>query len=209
MRSSHHTAFKKTLGMARSIFQYIRSIYTRWRIYKVFISPIIEWYLPVTVNTYKTAGSKNDPIESFQHQILALVSGACSKSSSVKLARTMAEMPVALKIGRMATRLRKYIDRDVYSLLVGNQTSSTTLQTTTRSGRTIGYRKWAGLDKKCFGDMIHMHAYEYVRNEERKVYMKNELGCLEFDETVIRKWVRINNKRIRKIAKLRYLGLID
>ena len=38
--------FKKSLHMVRSAFQYIRSIYVRWRIFKVYICPVIEWYLP-------------------------------------------------------------------------------------------------------------------------------------------------------------------
>ena len=77
--------FKRTLGMARSVFQYVSSMYVRWRIFRVYISPIIEWYLPVVAHKPRHELAWNNILESFQHQMLALVTGASTKASTTGL----------------------------------------------------------------------------------------------------------------------------
>ena len=140
--------------MARSIFQYLRSISTRRRIFRVYISPIIEWYLPVIMTKHKTAGSKANVIESFQHQMLALVSGACTKTNAADLAKIMVETPVDIKLGKLCSRHRKRLVRNEYKLMNGAQPCSTRV---TRNNRTTGQnwdRPWTGIDTRDFG--IHV-----------------------------------------------------
>ena len=64
--------FKRTEIMTRSVFQYIKSRQVRRRIYQVYVAPVIEWYLPVIMLKAKTAGSKLNAIESFQHKMMCL-----------------------------------------------------------------------------------------------------------------------------------------
>ena len=111
---------KKSLGMARSVFQYIKSIYVRWRIFKVYIAPIIEWYLPTMAHKSRTAGAKNNVLESFQHQLLAMVTGVCSSCSREELEKTVGEMSVRMKMAKMGARMQKYVFRDTIQLLVGS-----------------------------------------------------------------------------------------
>ena len=84
----------KTTNLACSVFQYLKSVFVRWRVYKVYIAPIIEWYLPTVAHKPRTAGSKANILESFQHRMLAMVSGACVCSSRIGLQEVMREMPV-------------------------------------------------------------------------------------------------------------------
>ena len=64
----------KTTNLACSVFQYLKSVFVRWRVYKVYIAPIIEWYLPTMAHKPRTAGSRANILESFQHRVLAMVS---------------------------------------------------------------------------------------------------------------------------------------
>ena len=115
--------FKRTEIMTRSVFQYIKSRQVRRRIYQVYVAPVIEWYLPVIMLKAKTAGSKLNAIESFQHKMMCLVSGACTKVAAEELGEQMAEMPVQMKLGRLANRLVHNIDSDE-NLLKGSESDN-------------------------------------------------------------------------------------
>ena len=201
--------FKKSLSMARSVFQHIRSVFVRWRIFKVYICPIIEWYLPVIMTKHKTAGSKQNSIESFQHQMLSLVSGACSRSNATKLGRIMAEMPIELKLGKLADRMRDYVPRNEYHLIYGNQTMRDAIERHTRANGTTTFRMWAGVRRKDFGDMLTRRAYEFNHNDDRELYDKKSDKKLIFTEKEVKTWVKNNNRNIRLIARRRFLGLMD
>ena len=108
--------------MAHSVFQYIKSRLVRWRIFKVYIAPIIEWYLPVIMLKPRHPTAKPNAVESFQHQMLCLVSGACTKVSASALAREMSEMPVKLKADRLCSRLNNFIHRNRGDLCWGKGT---------------------------------------------------------------------------------------
>ena len=197
--------FKKSLSMARGAFQYIKSIYVRWRIFKVYICPVIEWYLPVIMTKNKTAGSSLNSIESFQHQMLALVSGACSKCNSSQLCEIMAEMPVELKLGKLALRMKRYLDRDIFRLAYGNREQAAMTYRETRGGRVEHQIPWRGLRKWNFGDLIYKRAYYFEMDDNTRFFDKNHRDKIEFDKGKVRKWVRQTNRAIRIRARRRFL----
>ena len=51
--------------MTRAIFQNVRSEYVRWRIFTVYIAPIIEWYLPTITHLPRHDLAKNNPWRAF------------------------------------------------------------------------------------------------------------------------------------------------
>ena len=200
--------FKRTEIMARSVFQYIRSRVVRRRIYQVYVAPVIEWYLPVIMLKPKTAGSKLNAIESFQHKMMCLISGACSKVSAVELGKQMAEMPVHMKLGRLACRLVRNITRDEKLLRgINNDTVDTRVL---RSGKKR-VQGWPGVDKKDFGDQLYIKAKEYEQDEGKRLYTKGDEKELLFDSVELEKWVKAQNNRIKEIIELRRQGseLID
>ena len=197
--------FRRTSIMARSIFQYISSRQVRFRIYQVYISPIIEWYLPVIMFKPRTSTAKMNAVESFQHQMLCLVSGACTRVSSKELAREMAEMPVSLKLGRLCARLMEFIFRDE-GVLRGHGAEAIPTQTRSlRSGKTCTVG-WPGADKKDFGDVIYIRAHEYNESETKDLYKKGKEGALTMDPVKLGEWVTMKNKYIQDIIRNRLLG---
>ena len=191
--------------MVRSAFQYIRSIYLRWRIFKVYICPVIEWYLPVIMTKHKSAGSNLNAIESFQHQMLSLVSGACSKCNSIELCKTMAESPVEFKLNKLSHRIMKYVDRDIFYLAYGDMNQALTTYRETRGGTQEVKIPWRGVKKWNFGDTIYKRAYLHEKDDRRKFFDKNGIEKLEFKPDVVKKWMRQTNRVIRLRARRRFL----
>ena len=81
--------FKYAVSLAKSIFQYVRSIFIRWRIFKVYISPIIDWFIPVIALKPRHELAAANEVEQFQHNMLCLVTGASTFVSARKLADVM------------------------------------------------------------------------------------------------------------------------
>ena len=106
--------------------------------------------------------------------------------------------------------MKKYINRDLYTLVVGNQhDNGITGGVRLRSNRTTSTVRWAGADKKYFGDMLFVHGYEYSASVEKNKYLRGQEGRLTFDAKIVGNWVRDKNKAILKIARERANGYID
>ena len=193
---------KRAKSMIRSVFQYIKSEFVRWRIYKVYVAPIIEWYLPTIALKPKHDLAKLNVVESFQHQMLCMVSGACTKSSSKRLAEVMAEAPVSFKLTKLCHSLKRRIHRD-RNALMGAHESEGSQGVTLRSQKTIS-RKWTGVDKRDFGDAIFTLGDTFTDNiEGQKKYLRKKGKSvnryrLEFDVQKVRTWVKINNAEISR-----------
>ena len=157
---------------------------------------------------YKTAGSKANSIESFQHQMLALVTGACSRTNAEQLAKITAELPVLLKLGKLCERMKRKAPRNLYDLIYGD-TDAPAFSRKTRAQNDNNRLTWRGLDKKDFGDMMNMKACLYERDDRRLMFDKNEPDHATFNEKEVKDWVKENNKRIRTLARRRFLGLLD
>ena len=161
--------FKHTLAVARSVFQYVRSMYVRWRIYKVYIAPIIDWYLPVVAHKPRHDLAKNNAIESFQHQLLSLVTGASSKVSTAGLTNVCFEPPVAFKLKRLCARLDDYVYRDIAQLRTGGTYGVPSgTQRSLRSG-IVSVSAWPGADRKDFGDNIVTLAEDFRTDKKDKI----------------------------------------
>ena len=202
--------FKKSLGITRSIFQYIKSVYVRWRIFKVYVAPVIEWYLPVVSHLPWHELACNNAVESFQHQMLALVTGVCSSCNGSELNMITAEMPVKLKLWRLSFRMSKYVERDLYDLYVGDQPWALTRnRITLRSGRQTNLIEWYGADRKDLGDMFFAFGRMYNESDDKNLYIKSSDTKLSFVVEDVITWTRNKNAEIANIIEERRLGLRD
>ena len=211
--SKMRARFIRTTTMVRSIFQYIRSIFVRWRVYKVYVAPIIEWYLPCIFHKPMHDLSSSNAVRSFQHQMLCLVTGACCTTSTVKLAELLNEPPVRFKMGRLANRLKDHMSHRCRLRLWGIDSWDTANGgIVLRSQRETTTRPWAGVDKRDFGDAIFMLGESFADNKEGpKKYLRKKGNSvnkyrLEFDVQKVRTWVRINNADISRKMRERMLN---
>ena len=71
-------------------------------------------------------------------------------------------------------------------------------------------RKWKGVDRKDFGDMIYSLGQEYKDSDEKNKYVKGSgETSLTFDIKEVEKWTVLKNKEILKLARERANGYID
>ena len=68
--------FIQTKKMLTDMFQYIDCVWTRWKLYKVYACPVMEWFIPTYITQKGMKITENAPsntIEKFQQECLALV----------------------------------------------------------------------------------------------------------------------------------------
>ena len=199
--------FKRTLGMVRSVFQYVSSLYVRWRIYKVYISPIIDWYLPVIAHKPRHALAQNNSVESFQHQLLALVTGASTSASTKGLEQVCEEPPVSFKLRRLCSRLDQYVFRN--PTVPGAQLSQPLQheERVLRSGVRVIEKDPVLTDRKDFGDNIYLLAKEFASDTaSRDKYVRNKGRNREkrdFDIQGVQNWVKTCNSEIQRRIRQR------
>ena len=139
--------------------------------------------------------------------MLVLVTGVCQSCGTAELCRKTAEMPVKLKMFRLANRMFKYVDRDFVALYTGGRTDTARNQRMTlRTGKTTGFAKWKGVDRKDLGDAIYMYSHLYNDSEDKKLYAKGSPERLDFDLQQVLDWVKHKNAQIAEIILERLAG---
>ena len=200
--------FRRALIMAKSIFQYLHSSYVKWRVFRVYIAPIIEWFLPTVVNRPIHEHARKSKIESFQFQVLCLVTGASQRCSAKGLEHVCAERPVSLKLRKFAAGFAKHVDRDIIKLMVGDGSRKSTRKL--RSGAAPSAQAWPGADSKDFGDRLAILAHDYRKQPRNLIasYDPKSSKRLTFEPKIVSEWVKVANSEIKRIAHLRTIGEI-
>ena len=184
--------FQRTTLLMYDVFQYIESIHVRWKIYRVYICPVIEWYLPAIMTERAMKQDTFKPstqIEIFQQKCLSEVLRVPHTVGRYDLNRIMGEKSVKQKVGLAATRLSSFCKRNLNSLKWKNGIIPD--GTATRSGRNVQAR-WDGVEEGDLGDWMHMLA-EQCRNEEN---YGSEDKLEKFDEMKAKIWAKEQNTRI-------------
>ena len=183
------------------VFQVLTDPFTKLRIWSVYISPIIEWFLPViaTKKRHELAGSNK--IESFQHQTLCSVFGALQSVSRKNLCKVACIRPTYQRLLKLGSRLRRFVTTSTESLTTpqDNQVISTY---SLRSGELERGTKWKNIEKKDFTDNIIMLKDEL---EELESNDSSIMGRYERDSVHRIKFNKISAKiaiiRLNKIAR--------
>ena len=186
--------FIQTKKLLIEMFQYIDCVWIRWKIYKVYACPVMEWFLPtyITVKGMRvTEKAASNAIEKFQQECLALVLRVPRTVPRNELNRICAEKSTVEKCAVTANRLVNFCPRNVQQLKwidgIIPTTRSTRNQTTIRPG-------WLGADKKDIGDRIHVLAEEFRNLEIPEIP--------EFDVAKALVWAKEQCKRISKHIKI-------
>ena len=193
-------------------FQYIRCLFLRWRIWNVYISPIIEWFIPVifTKPTHDLATANT--IEIYQHKTLAVAAKASRYVSRKGLEDAMATMPVKMKTRRVANRMDDLIFRRDADMAAITDPDFRPVGITTRSGIALGADQgmstiWPGAERRDLGDRIFIlrKQYECYTAEEIDKYSRKNENRIKFDVSTARAWVRAANGQVSHHTKNRLL----
>ena len=89
------------------LFQYTADIKLKLRIYKTYLAPMVEFFLPTVIQQGENA---NTIVHRFQHDCLCKLAGACFTVSRQGLERVLLEPGVSEKAIKTARRLQKVCD---------------------------------------------------------------------------------------------------
>ena len=173
--------FIQTKTLLTDMFQYIDCVWTRWKLYKIYACPVMEWFIPtyITKKGMKITENANaNTIEKFQQECLALVLKVPRTVPRNELNRIMGEKPILEKCAVTANRLCNYCPRNIQLLKWKNGVIPTSR--TTRGQQNIR-PGWTGADKNDIGDRMHVLAEEFRG-------IQNQVQAHELDVAKAKKW---------------------
>jgi len=199
--------FNQTLVLASNTFQYLQTLYVRWKIYRVYISPVIEWFLPVAAMEKGVEESSSaNAVEVYQQKMLAMVASITSSVNRDGLNDIMRERPTALKMMLLAQKHSKYLDpRDPEKLRWGKQGPVEPSTVTLRSNKVLQDTRWKGLERGDLGDRLTYLALklEEVPDERLGAYVNGHPNFIKFDSKTAQAWIENEGKRISRKQKQR------
>ena len=163
------------------IFQYAPTLNIKLRIFKVYIAPILEYFLPSII---RSNVNQTNTMEKFQHEILCKALEIPRTANMTKILQVLKISSISEKLENACLRYRNYIGPPS-----GAGTESHVPARTTRSGRQLGVKLESGI----FTDRIHMIA----QNAELRPKIKPN----KFSATYAAKWAATQRQNIsNKIA---------
>ena len=180
MTSRFYTVFEKFHSMC----QYINSINVKRKVYQVYVTPVIDWFVPTTLTGKKHDLSVANAIEKFQQKCLAVVAGVCGKVSRVELNKICGFRSTRENSILVASRLVKFYKRDIV-YLKGEQTAAGMV---TRSNRVVIDKIWKNMKYNDIGDMVNFI------HENRPPEM-TEIPV--FSQVLAKNWAKLKNVNIR------------
>ena len=142
--------FISTKITINDIFQHINNTFARWKIYKIFVAPVLEWFNLTMYDKPYRITSPSNPAETFQQDVLCQSIKICRNVNRRKLEDFLHEKPVKIKMQIMAFNLCDYLQRDIKTIC--NKNRPETLNT--RSGQNLEGNRWPNADPKDLGDRL-------------------------------------------------------
>ena len=166
-----------------NVFQHLTDQYTKLRIWSVYISPIIEWFLPVIAINKRHEFAGSNKIQAFQHSTLGSVFGALQSVSRIKLCKVACVRPINQRLLKLGNRLREFVTTSTQDLLTEpiNHVASTY---NLRSGHYNRASKWVNVETKDFTDQVIM--------------LQDELNTIQVhDESIMGRFERDSRHRVK------------
>ena len=194
--------FEATRKITKDMYQYMESIYARWKIYKIFVNPVIEWFLPVMLTARMDSLAVKNKIEVFQMDALCDALKVPRTVNRVKLERLVREKPVRIKMMIMATRLTKHVDRHISQL-----TAIDSSPIGTRSG--INLNKYPSANHKDIGDrlMIFADTHKNLSKETTDFYNKKFYFNVNKITKTTKAWSKAISKHADRTSRIRRVTL--
>ena len=186
--------------MVRSIFQTLSNTYTRWKVYKTYVAPIIDWFIPTIFLLRHDPLAAANKIEVFQQRMLTLATGASRCTNRDEVNHNARERPVKLKCLILADKLSTFFYRDVAEMMASENSVVGNQPMRLRSGANKHDRLWAGTEKQDFGDRVYIlkHKFDALPEEEKTLHKSGAPGTLPFDPTEVDRWAKISNRKTKQ-----------
>ena len=175
--------FETCRRLVQDPFQYIEDTSMHRKIFMIYVSPVIDWFLPVVMLEPVHELARANKCGKFQHDMLSMVFNVSRNCSAEKLFEIAAVKPISFKLRETAVRLSKFVARDHDDIFLGPQKTNPGGQMSLRSGKSKTVIAWFGAEKRDLGDRIYMLAHEYknLPRETIEKYDPTSANALSFD----------------------------
>ena len=153
------TRMRQRFGDVRNklsnVYQYIGDVGIRMKIWKTYISPVIDWFAPVAfTKPYHDMACANE-LEVFQQQTLCWAMKVSRNAPRREVDDIACERPVKYRCMTIAARLSEYAHRTDAQLTVGS-TATYASEMTLRGGKrkNAAVEKWPAAKRMNIGDRV-------------------------------------------------------
>jgi len=187
-------ANERFMGARRTIndiYQHVCSIFARWKIYKVFVAPIVDWFnLAMFHKPMKDFSASND-CAVFQQDILCEAVNVTRTVKRDSLEELLLEKPVFLKMQILANNLSRHLNRTIDSIKTPQEVLDNPQET--RRGH-VDPARWLKADAKDLGDRILI--YKQIFKETPESDINHFFGKFNFETHVIKHFTDSVNRCI-------------
>ena len=185
------TKIKETVNTVNSFrtkaYSYTDSIGLRWRIFKVYISPFVELFLPLVIQAPTTGPKAKTIIHDLQHHSMCFALGLPFTTGRREIETFMGEKAVEEKAQRMAKRMIEVLNIQKPRLCAKDETPC---ERTTRSGKIVWDKPISKHDKHQFIIRLFISADLTIE----------ETPKIRFDIKKVKKWCTIKRMEIQEHA---------
>ena len=176
--------FQATRLAFENINQYLTNIAVKRKIWEVYVSSVIEWFLPVIGYHRRDNLASINVIESFQNSTLSTALNVSKFIGRRKMNSIAVTKPVVFKLRAMGRRLKRYTART--SAEIETTQADTEVGVTLRNGKRAKPGKWKNAERKDFVDQILILNDEFTKYPENylKKFDKNNKNRPRFDTTI-------------------------
>ena len=211
-----HLAFTETRMRQRfadvrnkisNVFQYIGDIGIRMKIWKTYVSPVIEWFCPLAFTKPHHMLASSNELEVFQQLTLCWTMKVSRFAPRIEVDETACERPTKMRCMMIAARLTELAARSTVDMARGS-TAEYASTMSLRGGKTKAAEvcRWPAVDNRDIGDRMFVLANIYEELDPEilaKFDKKDKDNHRKFDPVDARKWARVTNGLVRYRANRR------
>ena len=189
-----------------NVYQYIGDTNIRMKIWKTYVSPIVDWYIPVLFIKPHHDQATANKIEVFVHQTLCWTLKVSRSAPRTQVLENAAERPVKFRVMATAARLRTFAPRTDEELRKGS-TAEYASTMGLRSGKTknAAVKEFPNTEAKDLGDRMHIlnDKYQKLPKELVDSFDRDSASYKKFDPEQARKWAKVANGIVQYHANRR------
>ena len=191
--------FLVATSLMKSIFQYTKKVRIRVKIYKTYLAPFTEWFIPIVLQ--EKTQKEDTVVHKFQNDCLKQTLELPFTASTSKTEEILNEMPVKLKAARAAKRIDsicRTVEAENRAVKIIEELNGTgRMETRNSRNRAVGTNTGSNAFRTTY--ICRMNAYLRIEEDFTKIKLNYEK--VEKDTKALRKMVSNRIKRRRLNAE--------
>ena len=192
--------FQDIKNKLSNVYQYIGDINIRMKIWQTYISPIVDWCIPVLFTKPIHDWATANEIEVFVHQTLCWTLKVSRSAPRIQVLENAAVRPVKFRVKALAAKLRIHAPRTDKELKEGSTAEyASTMGLRSGKVKNAAVKEFPKAEMKDLGDRMHIlnDLYGKLPKEYVDSFDRDSPDYKKFDAGNARKWAKIANGIVR------------